>query len=93
MNELMLFIIVVVVLIAENFLVKKIKQPTKLYISLAVSLGLILLIWFASSNKDTTFRFLLSSFALANALTSFMRYNSSKKLGNTTNVINKKKKR
>jgi hypothetical protein len=78
MNDLVLFLIIAGVLIAENLLIKKIAQPARLYISLGISAALIALIWLANSGADTNLKMLLSAFPLANALTSYMRYNSQK---------------
>ena len=68
MNEIILFIIVIIVLVGSQFLLKGIKAPTIHYVRIFAAVVLLLLIWLSKHNGTTPIKIIISSVVVSYAI-------------------------
>lgn len=68
MNELILFFIVIVALLATHYFLHSFKKPSVHYIKITATILLIVLIWFGSSNGKIGMKVILTSVVVTYAI-------------------------
>ena len=64
MNEILLFIAVAIVLIASQFLVKRIKAPLLHYVRASNAIALLVLVWASNTDGRLSVKVILSALML-----------------------------
>lgn len=74
LSEILLIIAIVVILIIQSLLTKRIKQPLNTYVNLTIGLLLLILVWFFAGDGSLPLRIIITVHVIISTIKTIKEY-------------------